>query len=1763
MQAAEVLCAASNNVAYKEQAEAIITANSDWGYIKVRQGATVEELVGDVIEPEAEISVISQKNAPKTGGILTSADQLVVEKDGAKTSYDVIVMGDTSSTGITAKKIEDYEFGMLGSNIGTIENDTITLIDGKVRQLKHDDVNSKEDARKVNRSDYKGDVGRRQALRNADEIVTQLESVNGTKQSYKIQSANGTQKTDAKPVSGDKLVVTAEDGKTKKTYDIVVKKAAVSGKLELNKTQMTVGTVGTLVLDYYAGQRSPETTVEIDLPMKVKAENISVNLIGRGKVPFTDFGSSSGKLDKNGCFENETMHEVLGRFGSLWKYKTLGKATLVNDGKTMRFTMLDLRANNGVDLQITIENIRFDKMGDYSFSARYTTAGSQADTALSGLSSMGGSSEQAVLTVDNEIRDLVRLPYNPELGAPNHAYKNGGVTGLSYLDYSEMGELYTAAYLQWTPAAEVEKLDLYQAMGTVEQGGTVTPGTWKKIDTIANNGHITVENLTANRYYQFKLVAKDGAAAGESNVVEHYSGKLDAAIFGATVGGKGSENKQAVNKAIDWLSSIGGGTINFKGNGNNDNPNDYPMGTLHLKDNVYLYIEKGARLLASKDNMDKPESAWFHYRDFDNDENGAFYNTENFLSKQDDGHSNFRNSMFFAMRAENIKIIGNGRLDGDKVIKKGDGTVNNKGGIDKMIVLKLCNNVEVGGINTHDDLKYDIDNADKFSKPNARPYYEKAKDDLSNMLYIDRNGHFAMLSTATDNIHLHDTFISRYSQDDYSRDAFDFMANRNVYVTNIFSMQSSDDILKLGSECSMGFTRPAWNYRIRNIIGDSYCNNFQLGSETADDIRDVYVDNLVVLGSNKAGFSISANDGALVQNVNLNTGTTGKVYQESGYFQKSNTSIFISVSHRGRVIGAEDYKTPGGKRAIRNVPIGHLNQVTLKDVKIVDAFSGSLYGAGNGPAQYNPNKRKDEENDDEYTPVVVGYKMPEGVTAQNMPDGRNIGYITNVTLENIDLTVKGYNQNGNYKFSDTKRTCAELDVGQFNSRNMGVRPSYAFYVRHAKDVTFKNCKFNFEGTNGGTDDRYPVVFDDVKTATLDHVTMAKGKGADALIQMRDTDNINLYNCSYFEKSGNGNSTSVRNAAGLEGGAEEKNWGVYPNGAFVDEIALKVFAFSPNASLVQKVDGDKIQTIEETTVGELLSALKSANGHALNIEVKDENGTTKDKTSKLKQNDKVVAVSEEGKKREYNVELTAWNSKVRYADDAGVQASVRTVPATISLTSSSDNGSEAYLQYDEEKNGDTVFIDFEVPVNGYYGIETVLKQGNRAVVQGILDDISVGDPVDLGASEGLQDVSAELNCTKNGKFFLKEIANSVYMKKGTHTFGFRVTKESADGNLILHSLRFRKVADAPESTTTNIEVDKTEQIDYEVKLDGQATLKQDVKNPENEVIYYQWYKDGVEEAHRLSQQTSQTLELKNIQQDELGDYYCIVSDVNGELNRDALTKHHVYVKTDSDSQPNTGNDTNITGPSGEGTNDKNPPEQEPPITDGTNTPPTEEPNGTQTGESSGTQGGTSSGTEPDTQGGTSPGIGSDTQGETASGTQTGTENGNPNGSQQSDGGEVTSNNQGQQDVLPAVRTTVTVKGIIYEVTKSDARKGEVMVKSLSKNQKKKAVKVTIPDTIKAKGYTFRVTKIAKNACKDCKKLKNVVIGKNITKIEANAFANNKKLKILQIKSTTIKSVGKNALKGTNKNLVLKVPKKKLKAYKKLWKGKGNKGVKVVS
>lgn len=99
------------------------------------------------------------------------------------------------------------------------------------------------------------------------------------------------------------------------------------------------------------------------------------------------------------------------------------------------------------------------------------------------------------------------------------------------------------------------------------------------------------------------------------------------------------------------------------------------------------------------------------------------------------------------------------------------------------------------------------------------------------------------------------------------------------------------------------------------------------------------------------------------------------------------------------------------------------------------------------------------------------------------------------------------------------------------------------------------------------------------------------------------------------------------------------------------------------------------------------------------------------------------------------------------------------------------------------------------------------------------------------------------------------------------------------------------------------------------------------------------------------------------------------------------------------------------------------------------------------------------------------------------------------------------------------------------------------------------KLTIPSSVVVDGIRYRVKTIAANAFKGQKKLRSITISAGVTGIGIKAFYGCKNLKRIQIKTKALKNVGKNAFKGIHAKAKIKVPKAKLRMYKKLLRKKG--------
>ena len=171
---------------------------------------------------------------------------------------------------------------------------------------------------------------------------------------------------------------------------------------------------------------------------------------------------------------------------------------------------------------------------------------------------------------------------------------------------------------------------------------------------------------------------------------------------------------------------------------------------------------------------------------------------------------------------------------------------------------------------------------------------------------------------------------------------------------------------------------------------------------------------------------------------------------------------------------------------------------------------------------------------------------------------------------------------------------------------------------------------------------------------------------------------------------------------------------------------------------------------------------------------------------------------------------------------------------------------------------------------------------------------------------------------------------------------------------------------------------------------------------------------------------------------------------------------------------------------------------------------------------------------------------------------GSDNGEPSKPGSSESGQPTTGNDqttterkpdtntnSNVDVGVKANQAATVKGIIYKVTKiENAKNAQVTITRLDK----KKSSIIIPDYITINGVKCKVVSIKKKVLYKGRKLKKLTIGKNVQAIEDNAFNGCKNLKSITIKSTVLKKVGKNAIKGIHKKAVIKVPKKQ---YKKLF------------
>ena len=275
-------------------------------------------------------------------------------------------------------------------------------------------------------------------------------------------------------------------------------------------------------------------------------------------------------------------------------------------------------------------------------------------------------------------------------------------------------------------------------------------------------------------------------------------------------------NTQSLQSAIDALHAKGGGQLYFPAG-------RYLTGSLQLKSNVTLYLEKEAVLLGSTSPYDYPG-----------------FSTEKELKVNND---HFDKALIYAEGAENIGITGEGCIDGQgrelaltidslhhtgELVDKHYNTYRKRPNTrPKLLFMRNCRKVEL----------------------RKTSFRSGAAWGLSFSLCVD---------LTIDSLHVENRAY-------WNNDGIDISDCKDVRISSCFINSADDGI------CLKSHNRGAWNDRvsISNCHIISSASAIKFGTESLGGFKNVTIDNIRIKDTFRSAIAIESVDGVEIENVKL------------------------------------------------------------------------------------------------------------------------------------------------------------------------------------------------------------------------------------------------------------------------------------------------------------------------------------------------------------------------------------------------------------------------------------------------------------------------------------------------------------------------------------------------------------------------------------------------------------------------------------------------------------------------------------------------------------------------------------------------------------------------------------------------------------------------------------------------------------------------------------------------------------------------------
>jgi polygalacturonase len=289
--------------------------------------------------------------------------------------------------------------------------------------------------------------------------------------------------------------------------------------------------------------------------------------------------------------------------------------------------------------------------------------------------------------------------------------------------------------------------------------------------------------------------------------------------------------------------------------------------------------------------------------------------------------------------------------------------------------------------------------------------------------------------------------VKIFNHANQNNDMMDIDGCKNVVISGCIG-DTDDDGITLKST-SMRITE---NVTISDCVVSSHCNAIKIGTESTGGFRNIAISNMVVKPSS-------------VEKV-----------------------IFGSPTGLSGI-------------TLGNVDGGILERVVISNIAIDGPDVPICLRLGNRGRKYK---------DDAPQPGIGSYKdvSLDNIVADNVKStGCSITGIPGHQIENISLSNIKINFTGGVSKENIKTDVPELEDSYPEGIMFGTLPSYGFYIRHAKNISFSNIQLSYTGK----DSRSSIICNDVDGINITGLKAQCDPDATSLISFMNVTNSSIIN----------------------------------------------------------------------------------------------------------------------------------------------------------------------------------------------------------------------------------------------------------------------------------------------------------------------------------------------------------------------------------------------------------------------------------------------------------------------------------------------------------------------------------------------------------------------------------------------------------------------------------------------------------------------------